>query len=127
VISPFAKHNFVDHTVTDQTSILRFIEDNWLTGQRIGGGSFDALAGPLTSMLNLNDRDNGDNGKLILDPTTGTRAEEQPPRPFQSPGYTAILATRRSVVRVSRRDHRGGRIDSPAAEVRTAKRTAELR
>jgi hypothetical protein len=30
VIYPFAKHNFVDHTVTDQTSILRFIEDNWL-------------------------------------------------------------------------------------------------
>jgi hypothetical protein len=26
VISPFAKRNFVDHTVTDQSSILRFIE-----------------------------------------------------------------------------------------------------
>ena len=30
VISPFSKQNFVDHTVTDQTSILKFIEDNWL-------------------------------------------------------------------------------------------------
>jgi len=30
VISPFSKQNFVDHTVTDQTSVLRFIEDNWL-------------------------------------------------------------------------------------------------
>ncbi len=29
VISPFAKPNFVDHTITDTTSILRFIEDNW--------------------------------------------------------------------------------------------------
>ncbi len=29
VISPFAKANFVDHTITDQSSILRFIEDNW--------------------------------------------------------------------------------------------------
>jgi hypothetical protein len=76
VISPFAKHNFVDHTVTDQTSILRFIEDNWLSGQRIGGGSFDTLAGPLTSMLNFNHHDDGDNSQLILDPTTGTRAEE---------------------------------------------------
>jgi phospholipase C len=28
VILPFAKVNFVDHTVTDQSSILRFIEDN---------------------------------------------------------------------------------------------------
>jgi phospholipase C len=38
VVSPFAKRNFVDHTVTDQSSILRFIEDNWQLG-RIGGGS----------------------------------------------------------------------------------------
>jgi phospholipase C len=30
VVSPYAKRNFVDHTVTDQTSILRLIEDNWL-------------------------------------------------------------------------------------------------
>ena len=36
VISPWAKANFVDHTLTDQTSIIRFIEDNWLRGQRIG-------------------------------------------------------------------------------------------
>ena len=38
VISPFAKQNYVDHTMTDQSSILRFIEDNWLGGQRIGKG-----------------------------------------------------------------------------------------
>src|SRR5580658_8025396 len=38
VISPWAKENFVDHTVTDQSSIIHFIEDNWLSGQRIGGG-----------------------------------------------------------------------------------------
>ena len=35
VISPWPKE-LVDHTVTDQTSIIRFIEDNWLNGQRIG-------------------------------------------------------------------------------------------
>ena len=29
VISPYAKVNYVDHSITDQTSILRFIEDNW--------------------------------------------------------------------------------------------------
>ena len=29
VISPYARVNFVDHGLTDQTSILRFIEDNW--------------------------------------------------------------------------------------------------
>ena len=38
VISPFAKANFVDHTLTDQSSIIRFVEDNWLKGERIGGG-----------------------------------------------------------------------------------------
>src|ERR1700745_2312500 len=27
VISPYAKANFVDHTLTDQSSVLRFIED----------------------------------------------------------------------------------------------------
>ena len=27
VISPFAKENFVDHTVTDQSSIVHFIEE----------------------------------------------------------------------------------------------------
>jgi phospholipase C len=46
VISPFAKQNNVDHTVNDQTSILRFIEDNWGLG-RIGDQSFDALANPI--------------------------------------------------------------------------------
>jgi phospholipase C len=44
VISPWAKQNYVDDGVTDQTSIIRFTEDNWQTG-RIGDYSFDALAG----------------------------------------------------------------------------------
>jgi phospholipase C len=53
VISPYAKQNFVDHTVTDQSSIIRFVEDNWLDGQRIGQGSFDAIAGPLDYMFDF--------------------------------------------------------------------------
>ena len=53
VISPFARQNFVDHTMTDQSSIVRFIEDNWLGGQRILG-SFDAIAGPLNNMFDFN-------------------------------------------------------------------------
>ncbi|GCE15249.1 phospholipase C [Tengunoibacter tsumagoiensis] len=67
VISPFAKENSVDHTVTDQSSILRFIEDNWKLG-RIGNQSFDALAGTLN---NLFDFHNDDTRSLYLDPTTG--------------------------------------------------------
>jgi phospholipase C len=74
VISPFAKHNFVDHTTTDLSSIVRFIEDNWLDGERITG-SFDALAGTLTNMFDFDrDRDGRggrDDNKLILNPTTG--------------------------------------------------------
>jgi len=72
VVSPFARRNYVDHTLTDQTSVLRFIEDNWLSGERIQpGGSFDTIAGPLDNMLNFNDRDDDGQRKLILDEATG--------------------------------------------------------
>lgn len=67
VISPWAKVNFVDHSVTDQTSILRFIEDNWGLG-RIGDQSFDEQAG---SLLNLFDFGSPSARKLLLDPATG--------------------------------------------------------
>jgi phospholipase C len=54
VVSPYAKHNYVDHTLTDQSSILKFVEDNWLAGQRIqAGGSFDTIAGTIQNMLTL--------------------------------------------------------------------------
>ena len=38
VISPWAKSNFVDHSLTNQARSLRFIEDNWLGGKRLGRG-----------------------------------------------------------------------------------------
>jgi phospholipase C len=69
VISPYAKQNYVDHTMTDQTSIIRFIEDNWLGGQRIGNGSFDALAGTVNSMFDFSHRDN--DRPFFLDESTG--------------------------------------------------------
>jgi phospholipase C len=68
VISPFAKRNYVDHSVSDQSSILRFIEDNWNLG-RIGNGSTDAIAGTLNGMFDF-DRDHHGR-RLILDPATG--------------------------------------------------------
>ena len=70
VISPYAKENFVDSTVTDQTSIIRFIEDNWLGGERIGGGSFDALANSIVQMFDFK-QNRDDNGRLFLDPISG--------------------------------------------------------
>jgi phospholipase C len=67
VISPFAKRNFVDNTLTDQSSTLRFIEDNWKVG-RLGNQSFDALAGTLNTMFDFHD---ADTSRLILNPQTG--------------------------------------------------------
>jgi phospholipase C len=52
VISPYARANFVDHTLSDQSSITRFIEDNWNTG-RIGDHSFDERAGALDAMFDF--------------------------------------------------------------------------
>lgn len=66
-ISPYAKANFVDHSVTDFTAILRFIEDNWGLG-RIGKGSFDTIAGPLQ---NLFDFSHARTIRLCLNPSTG--------------------------------------------------------
>jgi phospholipase C len=51
VVSPWSRANVVDHTITDQTSMVRFIEDNWLGGQRIGQGSFDSIANSIDSMF----------------------------------------------------------------------------
>jgi phospholipase C len=67
VISPYAKQNFVDNTLTDQTSILKFIEDNWSLG-RIGGQSMDTFAGSLTNMFDFS---KPSKQELFLDPTTG--------------------------------------------------------
>jgi phospholipase C len=72
VVSPFAKRNHVDHTLTDQSSVLRFVEDNWLHGERIQpGGSFDTIAGTLDHMFDFDDRNEGHPRKVILDEATG--------------------------------------------------------
>jgi phospholipase C len=67
VISPFVKQNFVDHSLTDQTSVLRFIEDNWGL-PRIGDQSFDVLAG---SILNHFDFSTAHETPVLLNATTG--------------------------------------------------------
>jgi phospholipase C len=69
VISPFAKKNFISDTFISQASIPRFIEDNWLNGERLGGGSFDATTGSIMDMFNFN---KPDEETVILDPTFGT-------------------------------------------------------
>jgi phospholipase C len=71
VVSPFARQNYVDHRVTDQSSILRFIEDNWKLG-RIGNGSTDAIAGTLNGLFDFDDHRAP---KLFLDPLTGQKLD----------------------------------------------------
>lgn len=68
VISPWAKTNYVDHTQTDQASVLKFIEYNWNL-PTLGKDSNDQYAG---SMLNMFDFKAKPNTKpLFLDPKTG--------------------------------------------------------
>ena len=68
VVSPYSKTNFVDHTRTDQSSILKFIEDNWKTG-RIGDYSFDTRAGSLDNMFDFKHKPAVK--PVLLDPVSG--------------------------------------------------------
>lgn len=67
VISPYAKTNYVDHTTIDQSSIVRFIEDNWKL-PALGNGAADAAAGTITNMFDFA-RPTAD--RLFLNDTTG--------------------------------------------------------
>jgi len=69
IISPWAKVNYVDHQLTDQTSILLFIEDNWNLG-RIGDNSFDEKAGSILNMFNFTKGYYAE--KLFLNSNNGT-------------------------------------------------------
>ena len=62
---PFARSNFVDHRVTDQSSVIRFVEDNWKL-DRIGNGSADAIAGTLDGLFDFSEH--GGNRRVFLDP-----------------------------------------------------------
>jgi phospholipase C len=72
VISPWAKQNFVDHTFTMQSSVLRFIEDNWGLGL-IGGGSFDAISNSIVNMFDFSMPTPQNSAPLVLSPTTGLK------------------------------------------------------
>lgn len=75
VISRWAKRNFVDNTLTDQSSILRFIEDNWGTG-RASDISADNRAGTLRNMFDFTHSEPL-NHRLFLDPTTGLLLDDE--------------------------------------------------
>lgn len=69
VISPYSKKNYVSHVQITQASIPQFIEDNWLNGERLGKGAFDATTGSFVDMFNFNKKNST---TLILDPNSGT-------------------------------------------------------
>jgi phospholipase C len=73
VISPYSRPNFVDHTVIDQSSVVRFIEDNWSL-PRIGNGSFDVIAGTIQNMFNFTRK----TPAVFLNPLTGQIAAPPP-------------------------------------------------
>jgi acid phosphatase/phospholipase C len=80
LVSPYAKTNYVSHTYTTQASVVRFIEDNWLRGQRLGGGSFDAGTGSIMDLFDF-DQDHRHDLRadaLFLDPTSGTLMTSPP-------------------------------------------------
>ena len=69
-ISPYAKRNVVDHTATNQASILRFIEDNWSLGRLPASDrSVDAEAALLDGLFDFAARPHPE--PLLLDPATG--------------------------------------------------------
>ena len=72
VISPWAKKNYISTVVTDQSSVTKFIEDTFLSSQRIGGGSFDSIAGSLNDMFNFTNGAVVPNPNVVLlNPSTG--------------------------------------------------------
>jgi phospholipase C len=73
VISPWAKKNYIDNTVTDQSSVTRFIEDIFLGSTRIGGGSSDTVAGSIMNMFNFTTTASAlpNPNVVLLNPTTG--------------------------------------------------------
>jgi phospholipase C len=70
VISKYAKRNYVSHTPITQASVAKFIEDNWLGGARLGGGSFDESTG---SIMDMFDFSAPKAPELFLSPQTGQK------------------------------------------------------
>jgi phospholipase C len=72
VISPYTRQNYISNNLTDTASVVNFIEDNWLNGERLGHGSYDAVSGSLDAPGGLLDfRARPHFAPVILNPTTG--------------------------------------------------------
>jgi len=67
-ISPWAKQNSVDHSLTDMSSIPKFVQTNWKLPPITG--SFSNIAGSLSNLFDFKSHQ-GDNSLFLLDPVTG--------------------------------------------------------
>ena len=79
VISPFAKENAVDHNLSDQASVVDFVEYNWRLPRIAGSAdallsSTDSAEGIPFDLAGLFDFKGSHDRRLILDPTTGEPA-----------------------------------------------------
>ncbi|HJU13757.1 MAG TPA: alkaline phosphatase family protein [Candidatus Nitrosotalea sp.] len=73
VVSPYAKSNYISHQMTDLSSPLKFIEENWGTGgipDTLGQKSYDDKAGSLNDMFDF--ENHGSTSKICLSPVNGT-------------------------------------------------------
>ncbi|HEX9624374.1 MAG TPA: alkaline phosphatase family protein, partial [Streptosporangiaceae bacterium] len=68
LISPFAKANFVDGSLLDQSSVVKFIEYNWGV-PALGNGAVDSSAGSINLMFDFHHHHDH---KLFLNPATGS-------------------------------------------------------
>jgi phospholipase C len=72
VISPWTRDNYVSGNLTDQASVVNFIEQNWLRNERIPGASFDQIAASLDAKGGVLDFGTQPHFRpLILNPNTG--------------------------------------------------------
>jgi phospholipase C len=68
VLSPWVKPNTLDSTVISTDAILRFLEDRFAGGQRIGNGSLDNVAGNLGGVF---DAPRANLTPVVLNPSSG--------------------------------------------------------
>ncbi len=69
IISPWAKQNYISHHLTDQTSVMKFIEKNWGLGE-VGNDSYDAIAHNVCDMFDFNPQ-RVLAPKVFINPATG--------------------------------------------------------
>jgi phospholipase C len=75
LISPYAKSNYVDNSLTEQSSIINFVEQNWSLGS-IGAGSEDVDSGSVENMFEFGNAQRAP--QITLNETTGEVVSEVP-------------------------------------------------